>query len=82
MSQESERTWRALTRIAEALERLVTLQEQMLQLELQAQTPDPPTQEPPACPHPEDQRVSFGRTNGVEDWQCRLCGYRTVTTEA
>lgn len=35
---------------------------------------------PPAtgCTHPAETRIDFGLTGGVEDWQCRLCGYRTV----
>jgi ribosomal protein L37AE/L43A len=33
--------------------------------------------ETPTCTHPEDQRISFGVTNGQADWQCRICRFRT-----
>lgn len=42
-----------------------------------------PPQEPPStqeltCPHPEDQRINFGMTNGEPDWECRLCHQRSI----
>lgn len=57
-----------LDRIAGALEKAVAL----------------PPAEPaaPACLHPLDRRVDFGQTNGVDDWQCGVCGYRTVEQSA
>lgn len=73
----AERTWEQLTRIATALETLVQLQHQMLQLELAAPALPPETPEtPPGCPHPPEQKVSFGMTNGVEEWECRQCQTR------
>lgn len=45
-------------------------------LELATAVPSEP--ESTACLHPADQRIDFGVTNGVEDWQCRACGFRTV----
>lgn len=38
--------------------------------------PQPPAA--PGCLHPMEQRIDFGVTDGVEDWQCKSCGYRTV----
>lgn len=35
-----------------------------------------PEQPAAGCQHPEDARIPFGRTKGIEDFQCRLCGYR------
>lgn len=52
-----------LMRIADCLERLVAPEE---------------TPALPGCQHPEEQRASFGMTNGMEDWECRLCRYRSV----
>ena len=47
-------------------------------LEMTAEMPMPVSTEPALCPHPEEQRFDFGMTNGRPDWQCRLCGYRTI----
>lgn len=33
----------------------------------------------PECGHPIDSRIDFGITNGWHDWQCGICGHRTVT---
>lgn len=69
MSPElGERICQQLTRIANALESFVP-------------DPEPPAvTEPPPCLHPEELRVSFGMTRGLEDWQCGVptCQYRTV----
>lgn len=35
--------------------------------------------EPTNCLHPVEARIDFGMTNGLPDWQCRLCQYRTET---
>lgn len=46
-----------------------------------AMTDPPETAAAPAgCQHPVEQRIDFGETDGVADWQCgvRTCGYRTV----
>lgn len=54
----------ALERIAVALERVTA-----------------PCEEPPAvvgCLHPLEQRQDFGVTNGVDDWRCSACGFRSV----
>lgn len=72
-------TWQQLTRIADALERLVELQEQLMALELDQQMAELPTTVPSeptteTCPHPPDQRVSFGLLpDGTEEWECRTC---------
>jgi hypothetical protein len=55
-----------LKRIATAVESMVVEDE-------------PTPEQPPACAHPIEARVSFGETMGVDDWQCGLCGFRTVT---
>lgn len=49
-------------------------------LELALQEPAPPAADQgPACLHPADQRIDFGFTAGEADWQCKACGYRSVT---
>jgi hypothetical protein len=59
-----ERIWHELKRIADALESLTN--------------PDPESQEPVRCPHPEDLRIDLGMTNGMPDWQCGVptCRHR------
>lgn len=54
-----------LKRIADALELFLA--------------PEPliPEPETTGCPHPPEQRVSLGTTNGQEEWACRLCRFRT-----
>lgn len=64
-----ERAVLALERIALALEALTVAPEE---------TPAPVDT---GCAHPEDQRISFGVTDGQPDWQCGACGYRTVAGE-
>lgn len=63
MLEVQERQAAALERIADALATLTI-----------------PPSEPSGqeCPHPIEQRIDFGVTGGVEDWQCRACGYRTT----
>lgn len=61
-------------RIADALERIATA------LEVWVGAGLPPDDAPKTCVHPDEARVSFGVTNGVDDWSCRVCGYRTVET--
>lgn len=34
--------------------------------------------EPTGCQHPTDQRIDFGLTNSLPDWQCGVCGFRSV----
>ena len=59
-----------LTRIADALEALVSLQAQMLALELQPPPMEPLPAPASTCPpHPADQVVSLG----AGDWECRAC---------
>jgi len=55
-----------LTRIADAL---VVIAAPMLLDDTQPRS---------GCDHPGDQRFDFGHTNGVDDWQCKVCGYRSV----
>lgn len=61
----------ALERIANALEAL-----------LPAPIAADDTTADDACQHPMATRIDFGVTNGVEDWQCGQCGYRTVPAKA
>jgi len=60
----------ALERIADALEGLTVAP---------ASEPEPTSV---LCLHPAEARIDFGTTNGVEDWQCGLCGFRTLTEQA
>lgn len=30
------------------------------------------------CQHPPDARWDYGVTGGIDDWECRQCGYRTI----
>lgn len=66
MPDYGELIWKELMRIANVLERLVP--------------EDDPEQTPetPVCEHPPETRISFGTTNGVPDWQCRICRYRSL----
>ena len=64
----------ALRRIASALEALIP--------EPEPETTPETTQEPEPCQHPKESRLDFGTTNGLPDWQCRACGYRTPTDQA
>ncbi len=66
---DTKRIWEQLKRIADALETLVALS-----------LPEPPAPETATCLHPEEDRVSFGMTDGQEDWQCRRCLYRSIPT--
>lgn len=51
-----------LTRIADVLEVLVA----------------PPQDEPPGeCQHPVESRIDFGETDGIPDFHCRDCGFRS-----
>ena len=54
---------------------------QKIRLVLEALVPEQEPEHPAStdCPHPEDQRIDFGMTNGRPDWQCRLCDFRTAT---
>ena len=66
----SDRTCRALERIAESLAQIVALQTQMLELEQMQHAPPAPEPEPTTgCPHPEESRVSLG--DG--EWACLTC---------
>jgi len=58
-----------LERIATALERIAELME-LLTVEPAA---EPQTTEVIPCPHPEDQRMALGATNG---WICLACQHR------
>ncbi len=60
-------------RLVQALERIAVAVEAFV-----APPQDEPQTDPPTCEHPIDARISFGATDGVPDWQCGECGYRTV----
>lgn len=64
-----------LERIAVALERLVDLGLVLLEPDVEPA----PAAGPVPCGHPEAARIDFGITDGVPDWQCRTCGFRSVT---
>ena len=68
--------YKQIVRIAEALERIATVLERAVTM------PETPT--PAACTHPVDQRIDFGVTDGVEDWQCGVkgCGFRSTQRQA
>lgn len=68
---DARQIWEQLRRIADALEVLATAV---------TAPPEPEPPPDPTCPHPPDQRVDFGLTNGQPDWQCRVCGFRTPTS--
>ncbi len=69
-------------RVLELLERLAMAAESIA-ASLKRMEPD---EEPPAavedgeqaCPHPPESRTQFGITEGVEDWECRICHFRTT----
>jgi hypothetical protein len=50
-------------------------------LEILATAVTMPDEEPePECQHPMETRIPFGSTDGVEDWECGVCRFRTVTS--
>lgn len=68
MTEDGERIWEQLTRIADALEILAAA----------VSMPEPEETPEPTCSHPPAERISFGTTNGQEDWQCSICQFRPV----
>ena len=69
----TERELAAVEKVGNELQKI----RQVLEALVPEQEPEQP--ESTECPHPEDQRIDFGMTNGLPDWQCRLCNFRTVT---
>lgn len=67
---------KSLERIADELTAIRSL----LELLVMAQEPEPPAPAPTECQHPEESRADFGMTNGLPEWECRICGYRTPTS--
>jgi len=61
----------AVRTIGNELHKIRTLLQQLLEVVM-----SPPEEPPPGCPHPEEDRVSLGMTNGQEEWECRQCQYR------
>lgn len=41
-----------------------------------------PDEESQPCLHPPEQRIDFGTMGGIEDFQCLICGYRSVDLAA
>lgn len=74
--EDIQRLWEQIERIATAQERIATVLEMLV--DSPQEPPTPASEEPPMCPHPTDQRIDFGMTNGQPDWQCKVCGFRTV----
>jgi hypothetical protein len=61
-----------------ALQPLV-IEMRLLRLAIErAMTPDPEPDAQADCTHPADQRKDFGMTDGKPDWQCTLCGVRSI----
>ena len=79
MSSFEDQICRALTRIAEAIERNTAATER-LATTIASFVPDDEPATDQQCPHPPESRIPFGVTKGQPDWQCRDCGYRTVPT--
>ncbi len=71
---------RTLTELLVGIERQLARIADVVELMVAPPMAADPTAPAPPCEHPEDARDDFGLTNGVPDWQCRLCGHRTVTT--
>ena len=70
-----------LTRIAEALEGIRDGLEAIVASAAAPEELPPGVRVCPGCGRSlaPEQRVDFGVTNGQPDWQCRECGYRTVS---
>lgn len=70
--------------MTEVLQELTAMREQLTRIAaaLEILTAPPKADKPGGCTHPADQREDFGVTDGVEDWLCRACGYRTVVNGA
>jgi len=66
---------RDLTRIADALEGILECLRESNALE-----PEP--EMATTCLHPLEARIDLGTTNGVPDWECRICQFRTVVPRA
>ncbi len=66
---------REQTRQADALERIAKVFE-LMTAEVTA-VPDAPAK----CLHPLEDRLDFGVTNGLPDWQCKRCQFRSVTPD-
>lgn len=62
-----------IERIAAALERIATALELVVGSFVEVE-PD----QVPECQHPPDNRLDFGVTQGQADWQCSLCGHRSI----
>lgn len=71
------RILQALERTALATERIADVLELLVDVEMPAAAAEAPT-----CPHPDDQRVSLGMTQGRPDWTCRACGYHSLEASA
>lgn len=65
-------------RIAAALERIAALLEVLV---AGSSEPPPADDAPVGCPHPAESRTDFGVTGGRADWQCQVCGFRTVAQD-
>lgn len=71
--ERDERLLSALERTADELSKIRAVIESMI-------APPQTSQEPEPCLHPEENRIDFGTTNGLPDWQCGICGARTETS--
>ncbi len=71
MQNETPTRDESLSLIASELGQIRVLLETML-----APPQEPSPSQEPTCSHPEEARISFGMTNGQEDWQCGICQFR------
>lgn len=72
MTEFETKTLIQLTRIADAL-----THQALLMVQAMAPSPEPEPQEPPTCPHPEDQRMQLGQTTG---FKCLACEEMVLPT--
>lgn len=68
-----------LAPVVEALTRIAVALETWSSTAAPAQEASPSDTAAPQCLHPLESRIDFGTTNGLPDWQCRICQYRSLS---